>query len=703
MPRPTKPVIEAAAKTPSEFKIEAAAVAWDIEAKAADGSPKRPTFSIVGYTGAVMQVAGFYSPVIVDLAGLKASRDKIPIFLDHDPSRIVGQTSSVTIDASGVRLEGSITGDDADANKVMAHAKNGFEWQASIGATVVRQEFLKAGEKAVVNGREVAGPLMIARESRLQETSFVAIGADGQTTAAVAASLFPGSPKGTPTMFDKWLLAKGFSDPAALDDTQRASLQAMYDAEQAAVKKTPAALTPSLDEIVARRQNEVDRVESITKLADDAMEDRPNLIAEFKLMAKAAIANNSTIQDFELALLRASRSRASGNGFIKSADPVASAKMIEAAVCMSGNLTDLEKKYDEKTLNAASDLFPHGLGLRDLLLLAARENGFTPRTSGDLKGLLRAAFGAGQNNGMIRADGFSTMSIPGILSNVANKFLAQGFNAIEDGWREITSIRNVRDFKTNTSYSLTGGFIYEKVGPGGELKHATANELPYTIRADTYGKMFAITRTDLINDDLGALTQVPMKLGRGAALKLNDVFWTEFLADITTFYHTNHSNVISSGTSALSSGGLTLALAKFRKQTDPDSLPLGVTPKILLVPPELEITADELVTSMFINTGGSSTTDKVPNRNVWAGKFKTVMSSYLSNSAYTGYSTTHWFLLADPQDLPVIEVAFLNGQQTPTVESADADFDSLGIQMRGYHDFGVAKQEYRAGVRALGT
>ncbi|HPD31737.1 MAG TPA: hypothetical protein PLL20_17230, partial [Phycisphaerae bacterium] len=68
----------------------------------------------------------------------------------------------------------------------------------------------------------------------------------------------------------------------------------------------------------------------------------------------------------------------------------------------------------------------------------------------------------------------------------------------------------------------------------------------------------------------------------------------------------------------------------------------------------------------------------------------------------SGTSAKAWYLLADPDDLPVIEVAFLNGQQTPTVERADADFNVLGIQFRGYFDFGVALQDYRAGVKMKG-
>lgn len=511
-------------------------------------------------------------------------------------------------------------------------------------------------------------------------------------------------------MFDQWLEAKGF-DPAALSDSQKNALKAAYDAERepsaagaVATKPTP---TPSpvqgaetLEAITARRRAEENRVQAITLLASKSMDDRPSLVDEIEKMARAAIASRDvTPEQFELELLRATRASASHPGVVRGKDAKFGSRMIEAALCVGGGLPDVGKFFDEQTLNSAHERFSHGLGLRDLLVIAARENGYTGTTSSDVRGLMRAAFGRLD----VRAEGFSTISLPGILSNVANKFLIQGFTSVEEGWRDIARVRSVRDFKQTTSYTLSGAFGYEKMGPGGELKHATPTETSYTNRAETYGKMFAITRQDLINDDLGALTEVPMRLGRGAATKFNEVFWTEFLAGVTAFFATGNGNVISGAGSVLQSSSLKSALEKFRKQTDPDGKPLGVTPRLLLVPPELEITADELMTSTQVNTGGAATATQVMNRNVWMSKFKTVMSSYLSNSAITNYSATHWFLIADPMDLAVIEVAFLNGRETPIVESADADFDTLGIQMRGYHDFGVSKQEYRAGVRSVGA
>ena len=52
--------------------------------------------------------------------------------------------------------------------------------------------------------------------------------------------------------------------------------------------------------------------------------------------------------------------------------------------------------------------------------------------------------------------------------------------------------------------------------------------------------------------------------------------------------------------------------------------------------------------------------------------------------------------------MAAMEVAFLNGQENPTVEQAEADFNTLGIQFRGYIDFGAAMQDPRAVVKMKG-
>ena len=78
------------------------------------------------------------------------------------------------------------------------------------------------------------------------------------------------------------------------------------------------------------------------------------------------------------------------------------------------------------------------------------------------------------------------------MSNVANKFLLQGYNAVEASWREVAAIGNARDFKTFYSYNFLMDAMFAKVGNSGELEHATASEQEYTNKVDTYGKMFAV-------------------------------------------------------------------------------------------------------------------------------------------------------------------------------------------------------------------
>jgi hypothetical protein len=328
-----------------------------------------------------------------------------------------------------------------------------------------------------------------------------------------------------------------------------------------------------------------------------------------------------------------------------------------------------------------------------LLLNAAWANGYSGVNFRDSKAVMRFAF---------RPDicgGFSTVDIGGILSNVANKFLLEGFFSVERTWRNICAVRNVSDFKTVTSYRLIGTDQYEQVQPGGELKHGTLGNESYTNKADTYGLILSVDRRDVINDDLGAITTVPRKLGRGSGLKINDVFWTIFLNN-STFFATGNKNYISGATTALSIDGLTQGEQTFMDQVDSDGKPIGIMPSILLVPTALSAIGTQLYKSMEIRDTTAST--KYPIANPHQGKYRVEVSRYLGNARYTGNSTKAWYLLADPADLPAIEVAFLNGQEAPTIETAEADFNYLGIQMRGYHDFGVALQDPRAGIKSKG-
>ncbi len=392
----------------------------------------------------------------------------------------------------------------------------------------------------------------------------------------------------------------------------------------------------------------------------------------------------------ELEILRANRPKAPA---IHVHDQNVSTQVLEAACMLTAGLDEPEKHCETQALDLAAKRFRGGIGLQELLLEAAWANGYSGRNFRDSRSVLKFAFNPGIEAGL------STIDIGGILSNVANKFLLEGFFSVERTWRNITAVRNVSDFKTVTSYRLIGKDQYEVVAPGGELKHGTLGEEQYTNKADTYGLLLSIDRRDIINDDLGAITTVPRKLGRGSGLKINDVFWTIFLAN-SDFFKVGNKNFISGADTALTIDGLTKGEVTFMDQVDGDGKPIGIMPAILLVPTALSAIGTQLFKSMELRDTTAST--KYPVSNPHQGKFRVEVSRYLSNAQYTGNSSKAWYLLADAADLPVIEVAFLNGQESPTIETAEADFNVLGIQMRGYHDFGVNLQDPRGGTKSKG-
>ncbi|NBW11140.1 MAG: hypothetical protein EBR82_24230 [Caulobacteraceae bacterium] len=662
-----------------------------LEAIAAD-STSAPTFRMVAYTGAPMvaNYQGKPTNVVVDMQGVRTRSPKVVALWNHDENKVVGQ-GEMSLENGNIIVAGMITGDNEESHNIVSHARNGFQWQASIGANPQKLEAIPAGKSVVVNGKTVVGPVLISRDTPIHEVSFVPFGADANTSVVLTgadASLLQGGVNMNP--FEQWLSDKGF-DPSQLSESQSVALRKAYDADSPASPK-------SLEAILGEAKRENDRQEEIARISAGLISQYPHHVEVIGDLAKAAITAKMAPNDFELNCHRNLKVPGSAVSNRHNGSKTLSGAVLEAALCQHGKLPDIEKHFSGETLEAADRSFRNGLTLQELFLGYARRNDPTVSSGRDVRNLLKAAFQTS-----LRAEGFSTVPLSGILSNVANKFLLQGFMAVETAWREVCTIRSVSDFKTVTSYRLTGDFSYKKVGPTGELKFGTLGEESYTNRAETYGLMMGIPRTDIINDDLGALTSVPMRLGRGAATRLNTVFWTEFLADVTTFFTTGRGNYFEGSTTNLQSSSLKTAVEKFRKQTDADGLPLAIQPAILLVGPENEVAADELYTSTNLNTGGSSTTDKVMNSNVFARKYRPVVSSYLSNSSITNYSTTHWFLLANPMDLSAIEVAFLNGKEAPTVETAEADFNTLGVQMRGYHDFGVSKQDYRAAVRSKGA
>lgn len=688
---------------------------------AKDGKASPPTVDILAYTGGEIRPWG-WGRVVIDLAGLKAD-NKPALLLDHDPRQICGQATEVIINKNNVKVTGVLTGDannpDDPTGKICLHAKNGFVWKNSVGVRVKRVEYAKG--EVVVNGQRFAD-IDIIREGLLAEISFLSIGADKNAYAKVAAAENKNEGFAMDKVFAEWLRGQGF-DPDNIAEEVLTALTTVYQNEQAADKPpaNPAPNNPNnnnlnangnpnpvdaaLQPIRDRQNRQTARMEFLRAFG----EKYPAQIEIIEATGRVAEQQDWTKDTLELTLLRdlnlgTGASARINTGIRDGASNVESAQVYEASLCAAGGMSEqsLRKNFNDRTLETAQRKYRGRFSLGELLICAARANGYTGYNLRDTEEILQLAFKPtnDRTNGLVRAAGNpSTFDISGILSNIANKFIVDYFNSVEQVWQLIAATRPVNDFKQITIYSLTGDFQYEQVPVGGKLAHATAGETSYTNQAKTYGRMFSIDRRDLINDDLGAFTQVSRKLGRGGALSLNKQFWTEFLNN-ASFFASGNNNFLDGVDTALSLTSLEAAEQLFLVMTDPDGNPLGLTPSILLVPPTLKRLAMKIVGSAEDRNPDSA----VPygTTNTYNGEYRVASSAYMENALLTGNSALKWYLMANPNDMPVIEVCFLNNIQRPTVESAQADFETLGIKLRAFFDFGVAKQEPRGGVAMKG-
>lgn len=675
----------------------------------------------VAYSGGPLMQPWSSAPVYVDLAGL-AIRAQVPLLYNHynSPMSRIGQIQAVVQDGK-LTISGGIDPAAEGADRLIAMGRK-IPWQLSIGAFPEKIVRLEAGEKTNVNGRDVTGPALIARKSTLNEVSLVAVGADADTHLQICASLnissssFPipssttNQKEGQPMLTEKlrsYITAKyqlgsiGDAEIIAHLTSIGSSIAAEETAQAAASTppvKASAPTQPAAGQAAVAGQAAIEAAAVQAERQRIAEIDRacirhPEIAAKARAEGWDANRTRTAVLD----AINASYAPSAPNIGTPPAAVATQQTLLAAAFQAVGvEPTKIEAACGRQALDAADRRWRGNIGLQEMIIEAALANGFSgaPRrmTGGNWHDVTKAA---------ITASGYSSVSLPGLLGGVISRSLEQGFGVVDDSWRQIASERNVQDFREVESYRMHSDGGMEKVGPTGELKHGSLSEQKFTNRAETYGKMLTITRQDIINDDLGALVSVPQQLGLDAAMSFNAVFWGEFM-DNAAFFADGNGNLLANN--PLGVEGLSAALKMFRTLKDGAGRMLGMTPALLLVPPSLETMAGSLFKdSQIIAVGVGSSAKTVPSGNPHAGKYTPVVSPYLEETSLTGYSSTAYYLLSRPAFMSAIQVAFLNGVKTPTVQSSEMVFSTLGIQFRAYFDFGVKKKDPSAGIKVAGN
>ncbi|MEM1079227.1 MAG: head maturation protease, ClpP-related [Pseudomonadota bacterium] len=289
------------------------------------------------------------------------------------------------------------------------------------------------------------------------------------------------------------------------------------------------------------------------------------------------------------------------------------------------------------------------------------------------------------------AAGHSTSDFPAIFENAANKILLDRYETADPVYRRIARRRDFRDFRP-TPLIRTGDFpMLQKVNENGEIKFGTFGESKETAALIAYARGIKISRQMLINDDLGAIDEVLSSYGEMIPAFEEATFW-EFalsakLADGKEVFHADHKNLAAVG-GDITVDGLTEARAAIRKQTGVDGRKLGLRPSILLVGPERETQAEQIVS---------------PIQPTEAGQVNTFNRGTLTVETTPEITGTEWYLLCGPGRAGSPWVwGYLEGATGPRVRM-DEPFGSQGMAMTVEEDFGMGAADSVGGFKNPGS
>lgn len=256
------------------------------------------------------------------------------------------------------------------------------------------------------------------------------------------------------------------------------------------------------------------------------------------------------------------------------------------------------------------------------------------------------------------------------------------------------------DETANTQMSGTLPAVPENKG----FHEATMSEKYETIQISDYGAVFSITARALAKDDKGVIPKMPKFLGRAAKRTVsaavcnlyeqNTLAGPTMTEDSAAAFSTTRGNLAASSLSlANAKTGWNALAAETAYAGGAAGRVMGLTPDFIVVPPGLELTANEIFggdARMLISA--ESDEGYRSNVNLLAGRCAVRVWREISD-------TTAWWLMTSPANFTHGQIAFLNNVQEPIIEvqgGIGPDLaNPLGRKYRVRTAFGVGLADWR--------
>ena len=290
-------------------------------------------------------------------------------------------------------------------------------------------------------------------------------------------------------------------------------------------------------------------------------------------------------------------------------------------------------------------------------------------------------------------EALTTSDFPYLLGDVLDREVLASYKAVPPIWKPF-----VRTSRVRRIYPQIGGYRFAVSGGDqrlalvaekGEYLASDRNEKRYTIYVYKYGRQFDISWEALINDDLGALQDTPLRFAT-AAIRTEHYAVTNLYADDDGTHAANNlydkvtAGEINGSVALLSIANLEAAMEAIASFLDANGEPIMNRAKYLVVPPSLEMTARQILTSatkMWIQGATDlAAAPSVPypmNNVVSQMDLQLIVDPYLPVADATN-GLTGWYLFADPNEIAAIEADYLDGHERPEICMKASDKVAVG-------------------------
>ena len=637
-------------------------------------SSNNSRIKFLGYSGDAVDLTdyGFDAPVVYDLETTTVASQEIPLNYNHRVK--VGVTDKVVNTKQTIRGTGDITEKSAIAERIR---NSDTPYEASIELDVRGASFQFFNDGFTANGQEFKGPHYLAKNSILDAMAITEEGRDSMTK---------------------------------IHKLSKLELTRIKNAKPAKSAK-PAALrvvtTPAPHKRVATRTPPTRVANSPTPIPYSKLRRLENAYPQYQEMIFAGVDAGHSFGRIQNAV----RLAAAEDGL--PTPPAAKGKesvdLLEArllnAVCTNPEGI-LERTYGKEVRDRVMNM--DQLGLKELLVLGANQLGGNFTGYSDIEQLVN--FIGSANQGRIsNAAGFSSFSMPNMFKRVTEL-------ALEDSWK----IENIfapticfptshNDFKKVERYRPSGGSMWEGLDANGRIKEGSfGKEHRYEAGLDTKAQMLAFNREMIENDDMGVIQELLMLMVEGGEI-VPDIKLVQHMlaADGNGFWFsadTASAKKNSYAGTPLTDTNLNTVWLQAQKQTIAKGRVNWVNQISdkwnLVVPPELERTAEELIMpGKLIGPTGSRQGDK----NYWDGKIGIKKFPQLSNTSITTSVTptaTTWLLVPEGTRYSPFAISYLRGRKRPVVKVKEAPVDMLGFVVVGVFDVDINDREPSAVIRA---